>query len=228
MASGRLLRRARLGRHQLFCRDRKPSRSRHFDHRGDVVKRDATLPPVQGAVGLQPKGTRELERPPEFRDEVSVIHDPSLCQPGIGHKAQCEARMSLDHRREVRHLAGMSAHIMNLSPEAYQRSIGERLRWVREAADHSQDEVAKLIGVDQAQWSRWEMGKRMPDPYKMAVFAARYRVSMGYIFQGSLLEVHPTLAEILRQAHPELRQATINTARDRGRLQDEYKAAIQQ
>ncbi len=104
--------------------------------------------------------------------------------------------------------------------------VGLRLRWVRAVAGHSQGKVAGLLGMDQSTWSKWEKGERMPDPYKLLVFCARYRVSMGYIFQGSLVELHPGLRDLLQEAHPELRQATKDTGPDMDTLRDMYRAAI--
>lgn len=115
----------------------------------------------------------------------------------------------------------------HISAEQYQRGVGKRLRWVREAAGHTQEQAARLVGVEQSAWSKWEMGSRMADPYRMLTFCARYKVSMGYVYQASLVEVHPDLARLLLEAHPELQPPTKDTAPDMGTLRDAYRAAIQ-
>ena len=108
-----------------------------------------------------------------------------------------------------------------------QRQTGQHLKWVRKLARHTQEQTCELIGVDQSTWSKYEKGERMPDPYKMVIFAARYRVSLDYIYRGRLTGVHPALAELLRLAHPELRDPPMDIPEDRDTLQASYRAAIQ-
>lgn len=110
--------------------------------------------------------------------------------------------------------------------QEYQKAVGLRLRWVRHAAGHSQAQVAAALEMDQTTWSKWELGERMPDPYKLLAFCARYRVNMGYVFEGCLDGLHPGLRRILETEHPELRPATKDNEPDTGTLRDMYRATI--
>jgi transcriptional regulator with XRE-family HTH domain len=86
----------------------------------------------------------------------------------------------------------------------FQRSAGQRLTWLRETAEMTQDELAQLLGVSQDAISRWENGSRMLSPYYAMIIGARFQVSFDYLYLGLLRGVHPDLAKLLKAAHPEL------------------------
>lgn len=136
--------------------------------------------------------------------------------------------LPLDDGLWRRQVAGMSDSDAGPTPEEYQKAVGLRLRWVRDAAGQSQAEVARLLRMDQSTWSKWELGERMPDPYKLLVFCARYRVNMGYVFEGVLDGLHPGLRRLLETEHPELRPATKGTEPDMDTIRDAYRATIRQ
>ena len=53
-------------------------------------------------------------------------------------------------------------------------SLGQRLRWVREVLDMTQEQMATAVGVDQTAWSLYELGKRWPDLAMAMRIAAKF------------------------------------------------------
>lgn len=71
------------------------------------------------------------------------------------------------------------------------QEIGARLRVARKFWRISQARIGAAIGVDQSQYSRWELGKEMPDILKLMELADRYRVSTDFICYGLPVRTHP-------------------------------------
>jgi transcriptional regulator with XRE-family HTH domain len=82
--------------------------------------------------------------------------------------------------------------------------IGERLRWVREALELSQVDIAAIVGVHQTAWSLYERGLRMPDQFEVPRVAAKLKISIPYMLGGGLEGVERQLAILLAAQHPEL------------------------
>ena len=60
-------------------------------------------------------------------------------------------------------------------------NIYQRLKNLREDADKSQEEIAKIIGTSQSYYAQYENGKR-PIPFERIVLLAKYyNVSIDYI-----------------------------------------------
>ena len=60
-------------------------------------------------------------------------------------------------------------------------SVYQRLKDLREDADKSQEEIAKIIGTSQSYYAKYENGKRAI-PFERMVALAKYRkVSLDYI-----------------------------------------------
>ncbi len=57
----------------------------------------------------------------------------------------------------------------------------QRLRDLREDKDLTQEDVAKLLGIKQTQYSRYEIGKNMMSIEKYIKLAIFYNVSLDYI-----------------------------------------------
>lgn len=57
----------------------------------------------------------------------------------------------------------------------------QRLRDLREDADKSQSEIAKLLGIDQRTYSNYETGKREIPVHLLITLADYYKVSIDYI-----------------------------------------------
>ena len=60
-------------------------------------------------------------------------------------------------------------------------SIYQRLRDLREDADKSQEEIAKIIGTSQSYYAQYENGKRAIPLERMAALAIYYNVSLDYL-----------------------------------------------
>jgi len=110
--------------------------------------------------------------------------------------------------------------VMNSFPKTAQgkamvRHIGERLRWVREAYGLSQAEMARLFGIDQTTWGKWETGARALSIQKMPEVVARLKISVDYLIGNTLEGVERDLAIRLAAAHPEL-AASRRTGPDKG------------
>lgn len=104
---------------------------------------------------------------------------------------------------------------------------GARLRLIRELGDQTQVEVCDLLGVDQSTWSKWESGKRVPDPLAVIRFAGRFRVSLDFIYTGRPIGVHPALLQMVRARAPALvRELPTDSPVDMDRVRASYREAI--
>lgn len=94
--------------------------------------------------------------------------------------------------------------IIDPADSEFYRLAGLRLRAVRKLSGLNQTRIAKLLGVDQSTWSKWETGKRIPSVTKVAKFAARAQTSLELIYCGAPVATHPALVRLLREAAPQL------------------------
>lgn len=60
-------------------------------------------------------------------------------------------------------------------------SVYKRLRDLREDADKSQEEIAKIIGTSQSYYAQYENGKRSIPFDRVIALAKYYNVSLDYI-----------------------------------------------
>jgi transcriptional regulator with XRE-family HTH domain len=60
-------------------------------------------------------------------------------------------------------------------------NVYRRLRDLREDADKSQEEIAKIIGTSQSYYAQYENGKRAIPFDRIVVLAEYYNVSIDYI-----------------------------------------------
>ena len=60
-------------------------------------------------------------------------------------------------------------------------SIYQRLKDLREDADKSQEEIARIIGTSQSYYAQYENGKRSIPFERMVALAIYYNVSLDYI-----------------------------------------------
>ena len=60
-------------------------------------------------------------------------------------------------------------------------SIYQRMRDLREDADKSQEEIAKVIGTSQSYYAQYENGKRAIPFERMVILARYYNISLDYI-----------------------------------------------
>ena len=57
----------------------------------------------------------------------------------------------------------------------------EKLKLLRESANKSQEDIAKIIGTSQSYYAQYENGKRAIPFERMVVLAKYYNVSLDYI-----------------------------------------------
>ena len=60
-------------------------------------------------------------------------------------------------------------------------SLYQRIRDLREDADKSQEEIAKVIGTSQSYYAQYENGKRAIPFERVIILAKYYNVSLDYI-----------------------------------------------
>ena len=60
-------------------------------------------------------------------------------------------------------------------------SVYKRLKNLREDAEKSQEEIAKIIGTSQSYYAQYENGKRSIPFERMIVLAKYYNVSLDYL-----------------------------------------------
>jgi len=60
-------------------------------------------------------------------------------------------------------------------------NVYQRLKDLREDADKSQEEIAKIIGTSQSYYAQYENGKRAIPFERVAILAKYYNVSLDYI-----------------------------------------------
>lgn len=101
----------------------------------------------------------------------------------------------------------MGRPLRTAADREFMRQMGERLRWVREAAGcppPSQEEMATRVGIHQTSWSLYERGLRWPDQFEIVRLCAKLQITVGYLTEGNLQGVEPNLAIQLAARHPEL------------------------
>lgn len=86
------------------------------------------------------------------------------------------------------------------------KKMGERLRWVREALNLSQEQITQQLEIQrhQTSWSLYERGLRWPDEFEAERLLAKLQISRAYLLEGSLEGVERELAIRLAASHPEL------------------------
>lgn len=82
--------------------------------------------------------------------------------------------------------------------------MGEKLLWVREAMEKTQDEMATLVGVHQTAWDKYEKGTRSPDQFAATRLIAKLKITRAYLMTGNLDGVEQMLAIRIAARHPEL------------------------
>lgn len=84
------------------------------------------------------------------------------------------------------------------------RQMGRRLRWVREALELNQTDMARMVGLTQTAWSLYERGLRWPDQFQAVRLMAKLKVTREYLLTGDLTGIDRELAIRLAAQHPEL------------------------
>ena len=103
------------------------------------------------------------------------------------------------------------------------RTIGYRLRALREDTFNTQNDVAKACGITAAAYASWEQGRSVPAIDKLPILASFYGVSTDYILGVAPSQVLDRMSARLGTLSPknqQLVQLLIDTLSDgeKGRL----------
>jgi transcriptional regulator with XRE-family HTH domain len=71
------------------------------------------------------------------------------------------------------------------------KNLGARIRELRLLRGLSQKALAALAGCDQAEVSKWEIGKREPGAFNLLDVASALGVPIGAMFEPAKLELPP-------------------------------------
>ena len=85
-----------------------------------------------------------------------------------------------------------------LPPEMEPKSIGTRLRLVREAFGLKPSEVSDLLGIERTYWSRFEGGHRKLTNEVAFLIVDRFGVTLDFLFLGRWESLRFDVAEKLR------------------------------
>ena len=61
---------------------------------------------------------------------------------------------------------------------------GNRLKKTRKALGLSQLEMCDKLGVSQGNYSQWENGRQLIDPFKALILSQKFGITMDYIYGG--------------------------------------------
>ena len=59
--------------------------------------------------------------------------------------------------------------------------LGERIKELRESQDLKQDDICKLLNINQSTLSHWELNRRKPDIDQLIRLADIFKVSLDYL-----------------------------------------------
>jgi transcriptional regulator with XRE-family HTH domain len=83
-------------------------------------------------------------------------------------------------------------------------TVGDRLRWLREAHEPYADSAAALMGVSPEKWQAFEENAdNLPLNIAQQV-AQRYAATLDYLYRGRMDGIAPAVRVALLNAHPEL------------------------
>jgi transcriptional regulator with XRE-family HTH domain len=129
-----------------------------------------------------------------------------------------EAQPTLETLADIRRVTGISLDVLIAGQKPGSTAIvppdevdplditlGDRLRWVREAVMPNVAEAAELMRTDLATWQKWERSLGRPGVELMSEFAHRFGVSLDYLYRGVLTGMAPEVWEAVLALHPELR-----------------------
>lgn len=88
---------------------------------------------------------------------------------------------------------------------AFVKGVGQRLEWVRLVIGWTQIQCAKVSGIDQSTWTKYEGGTRLAPIHNIVPFCERTGASLDFIYRGRIGGVMRRDLELrLVALHPEL------------------------
>lgn len=191
--------------------------------------RYAAPAPMSRDVRRNPKRALKRSRTAQQADEGNMAaHAETLRLRAVWVK-DCNVNLPLDVPSYLSDIKRMSSGRPKKSDEQrdWERKVGLRLRWVREAADWTQEYTAQKLEINQQWLSQYERGIRAADPWVVLRFCARMRTTLDYVYRGRLEGTHPALVRLLLEAHPELNQKPNRTETGTDTVRSEYREAIE-
>jgi transcriptional regulator with XRE-family HTH domain len=190
---------------------------------------DAAPPPMSRDVRLDPKRALQRTRAAQQADEGTMSAHTEILRLRDVWVKECNVDPPLDAPPYPSDIKRMSSGRPKKSDAQrdWERKVGLRLRWVREAADWSQEYTAQKLEINQQWLSQYERGIRAVDPWVALRFCARMRTTLDYVYRGRLEGSHPSLVRLLLEAHPELNQKPTHTETGTDRVRSEYREAIE-
>jgi transcriptional regulator with XRE-family HTH domain len=150
--------------------------------------------------------------------QAAMAADLGLLDERYRRYERGEADPSLEVLRTIRRVTGVSldvlvagelpgsASIISLDGmNEREVTLGDRLRWAREAVLSDIAEAADLMRTDALTWERYEQSLDRPSVTLMSDFARRCGVSLDYLYRGLLTGMAPEVWEAILIRHPELR-----------------------
>jgi transcriptional regulator with XRE-family HTH domain len=74
------------------------------------------------------------------------------------------------------------SHIISLSGVKFVPLFGQRLKYLREKKEETQEDIAKFLRISRAAVSKYESGDREPDIETIKALSSHFEVSVDYIF----------------------------------------------
>lgn len=190
---------------------------------------DAPASPMSRDVRLDPKRALKRGRAAQQPHEGNMTAHAEILRLRDVWVKECNVNPTLDVQSYPSDIKRMYSGRPKKSDEQrdWERSVGLRLRWVREAADWSQEYMAQKLEINQQWLSQYERGIRAVDPWVALRFCARMRTTLDYVYRGRLDGTHPGLARVLLEEHPELNQKPNRTETGTDKARSEYREAIE-
>lgn len=156
---------------------------------------------MSGQLRTETERSSEASSPTELINNVSVRPHPVTLRQVV---IDANRFLPLSETPTKSQTRGMGRLKRTPADVALMRTMGARLRWVREAYGKTQEQMAAAVGIDQTTWSYYELGKRWPDQFAAPRLIAKLKISREYLLDGSLEGVERLLAIRLAASHPEL------------------------
>ena len=92
--------------------------------------------------------------------------------------------------------------------------IAENLKTLRKGKDHTQEEVAEMIGVSPQSVSKWERGETLPDITLLPALANLYKVSVDALIGMDRINDEQMKNNVFAKVYKHLREGAVSSAID--------------
>lgn len=101
----------------------------------------------------------------------------------------------------------MAQHVDIKGSQEQREGMAQRLVQLRTVLNENASAVARLVGVNQPTWNRYEKGGRDIDPVVLAEFCRIFGVSADWVILGDLYSLPKEVIVRLLQAYPQIADA---------------------